>query len=446
MLDPFIIIISSLRGFLSFWWIWLPILLFLLVKDLWLRTSRQRFVQAMEWVLLEIKPPREIKRDPRAMEHIFAGLHGFHRTIILKERLLLGHVQEWFSFEIAGLGGETHFFVRTLEKFRNQVEAQIYAQYPEAEIFEVDDYTQFAPADIPNKDYDLWGTEMILAKDDAYPIRTYPAFREGTMLLEEMVDPLASLAEVMSKLRRGEQIWIQTLIRPIIEPRWEAKATGVKNKLIGRKEEIKRGRLGGEIAGFTEAAKDIIAGSAGEKKDEKPPKPALITLLSQMEKDIITAIEHKVAKVYFETLIRFVYLGQKEVFNKANVSAIVGCYKQFNSQTLNSLKPNSKVATRINYKILLKGPREFFRKRRIFSAYKKRFFPLHSPVMKHFHPFFFERLPILNRFFVKNYRSFIFNIEELASVYHLPMEIVKAPMLPRVEAKKSEPPMGLPVG
>ncbi|OGZ35378.1 MAG: hypothetical protein A3A94_00715 [Candidatus Portnoybacteria bacterium RIFCSPLOWO2_01_FULL_43_11] len=450
MLESLEIIISFLRIFLSFWWIWLPTLLFLLVKDLWLRTTRLKFIQAMKWVLLEIKPPREMKRDPRTMEQVFAGLHGFHRTIILKERLFLGHVQEWFSFEIAGLGGETHFFVRTLEQFRNQIEALIYAQYPEAEIFEIDDYTQFVPFDIPNKDYDLWATELILAKDDAYPIKTYPSFREGTVLLEEMIDPIASLAEVMSKLRKGEQIWVQTLVRPITEPKWEAKSEKIKNQLIGRKEERKQGVIGGEISGFSEASREkfgqLITGKLSEaKKDEKPPKPALITLLSQVEKDTITAIEHKAAKVYFETVIRFIYLGQKEVFNKANVSAFFGCFKQFNSKTLNSFKPNPKVTTRINYEILLKRPREFFRKKKIFSAYKRRYIPLHSPVMKHLKPLFFERLPILNRFFIKNYRSFVLNIEELATIYHLPMEIVKAPMLSRIEAKKGEPPMGLPV-
>jgi len=445
------IIIKSLGGFLfSLWWLWLPFFLFVLLQDLWLKYSREKFVQNMKWILLEVRPPKEMKRDPRTMEYVFAGLHGFHHTINFKERNFLGNVQEWFSFEIVSLGGEIHFYVRTLEKFRNQVEAQIYAQHPQAEIFEADDYTQFVPQDIPNKDYDLWGTDMILTKDDAYPIRTYPVFRKDTLVLEEAIDPIASLAEVLSKLQSGEQVWVQTLCKPIIEEKWEKKAEMVKNKLIGRKIERKPSLIEEEIVGLAQASKDkteqFFTGKyPEEKKDEKKPTPAFITLLSQSEKDVVTAVEQKKAKIYYETVIRFLYLGRKEVFDKNYASAIVGNYKQFSTQDINGIKPNSKTMTRIAYKIQLKESREFYRKKKILAQYKKRYFPIYSPIMAHFQPFLYERLPILNRFFLKT-KPFVFNIEELASVYHYPGEMVKAPTLPRVEAKKSEPPMGLPVG
>ena len=404
----------------------------------------------MKWVLLEVRPPREIERDPRAMEQIFTGLHGFHRRPIFKERFFLGEVQEWFSFEIVGLGGEVHFYIRALEKFRNQVEAQIYAQYPQAEIFEVDDYTRFVPADIPNKDYDLWGADMILAKDDAYPILTYPVFRKETLALEEMVDPIASLTEVLSRLQEGEQIWIQTLFRPILEKKWEEKVRAIKDKLIGRKKEKKPGLIEGEIVGLAKASREkveqLFTGQWSEEKvEEKKPTPALITLLSQAEKDVITAIERKAAKVAYETVIRFVYLGKREVFNKANASAVFGCYKQFNAQDINSFKPGPRTITRVSYQIQLKTFRELYRKRKIFAYYKKRHLPNYSFAIPRYKPFFFERLPILNRFFLK-VQPFVLNAEELATVYHYPGIVVKTPRLSRVEVKKAEPPAGLPVG
>jgi len=58
---------------------------------------------------------------------------------------------------------------------------------------------------------------------------------------------------------------------------------------------------------------------------------------------------------------------------------------------------------------------------------------------------FLDRLPILNWFLSKS-RPFTFSIEELATVYHFPAEPVKAPLIPKVEARKAEPPIGLPVG
>jgi len=44
----------------------------------------------------------------------------------------------------------------------------------------------------------------------------------------------------------------------------------------------------------------------------------------------------------------------------------------------------------------------------------------------------------------KPLKEFVLNIEELATIYHFPDVGVRAPLLPRVEAKKGEPPVGLP--
>lgn len=446
MLDSLKIIISSLGGFLlSGWWVWLPVMLFLIVKDCWLKNVRQKFIQKMDWVLLEIRPPREIKKTPRAMEQIFAGLHGFQRKPNLKERNFLGQVQEWFSFEMISQGGETHFFVRTIAPYRNQVEAQIYAQYPQAEITEIDDYTQLVPRDIPNKDYDLWGTELILIQEDAYPIRTFPIFEKEFVLEEQRIDPIASLAEVLSKLQEGEQIWIQTLIRPV-DDKWKESGEKIKNKLIGRKIEKKPGLIVQEITGLAKAGQETVFGPAAEKKEAKPLVPLVpIALLSPAERDVVTAIENKIAKIGYETVIRFVYFAPAAIFNKANASAVIGCYKQFNTQNLNGFKPNKKVTTKIDYKIQLKGPREFYRKRKILADYKKRALPLQSQVISYLKPLLFERLPILSHFFIKS-KVCVLNIEELATIYHYPGLMVEAPMLPSIEAKKGEPPSGLPVG
>jgi hypothetical protein len=41
--------------------------------------------------------------------------------------------------------------------------------------------------------------------------------------------------------------------------------------------------------------------------------------------------------------------------------------------------------------------------------------------------------------------SFTLNVEELASVWHFPQNLVKAPMIRKVESKKVEPPFQLPL-
>jgi len=446
----FLTALYYLGGFLlSLWWIYLLLILLFLVRGLWLKKARQKFINNIDWVLLEIKPPAEIQKTPRAMEQFFAGLHGCQRTPNWKEGNIGGEVQEWFSLEIISHSGVINFFIRTPAMYRNLIESQIYAQYPEAEINQVDDYVQLVSSDIPSQDYDLWGTELVLYREDAYPIRTYPDFEKDIAMEEQRIDPVASLLEVMSKLNEGEQIWIQTLVRPVAD-NWKKIGEELRDKLIGRAMGKKQGELKKEAVAWKDAGKEVanrlIIGEASEgKKEEKSFVPNPIDYMTKVEKDVVTAIEENISKIGFETIIRFIYSGQTAVFDKSNVSAVIGCYKQFNTQHLNGFMPNSRTKTKVDYKIQLKRPREIYRKKKILAAYKKRDFVQHSKVIKYLKPFFFERLPILNWFFIRS-QPFVFNIEELATIYHYPGLMVKAPLVPKVEAGKREPPIRLPVG
>ncbi len=436
-------------GFLlSLWWIYVPLILFFLAKGLWIKSARQKFVQGINWTLLEVKPPAEIKKTPRAMEQFFAGLHGAQRTPNWKERNIKGELQEWFSLELVSQGGQIHFLIRTPEMYRDLVEAQVYAQYPEAEISQVDDYIHSVPSDIPNSDYDLWGTELVLTKEDAYPIRSYTAFERDILLEEQRIDPLASLLEVMSKIKDGEQIWIQTLIRPVLSD-WKKDCEKLRDSILDRAIKRAPGEFRKEATAWRDEGRNqlyfLLAGPGPAEGAAEERKVNPLDWMTQSERDILKALEENIAKIAFETVIRFIYLARTDVFAKPNVSAVIGCYKQFNTENLNGFKPNGKITTKVNYKIQLKKPRESYRKKKVLAAYRKRDFVRYSTVIKYLKLFFFERLPILNWFFIRS-QPFVFNIEELATIYHYPGEMVKAPLIPKVEAKKGEPPISLPVG
>ncbi len=446
----FLISLYYLGGFLlSLWWIYVPLILAFLVKGLWLKYIRQKFIQKMDWILLEVIPPRDIQKTPRAIEQFFAGLHGIRSGPNWWDRNILGITSDWFSLEIISQSGEIHFFIRTVSKWRNLIEANIYAQYPESEINQTADYIQSVPSDIPNKDYDLYGTELILAKEDAYPIRTYPDFEKDIAMDEQRIDPIASLLEVMGKLQEGEQVWIQTLIRPVKDD-WRKTGEELRNKLIGRAIEKKQGEIKKEAVAWKNDSKEVvhrlIAGESSElKKEVKTFEPNPMDYMSKVEKDIVTAIEENISKIGFETIIRFVYLAPRDIFRGGVIKySIVGCYEQLNTQHLNSFKRNGKIDPGVNYRIQLRGSRNLYRKKKIFAYYKKRNFPQYSTAIEYLKPFFFERLPILNWFFIRS-QPFVFNIEELATVYHYPTLMVKAPLVPKVESGKREPPIGLPV-
>lgn len=445
--------IYSIGGFLlSLWWIYIPLILFLFAKDLWLKYTRNKFSDSLEWILLELIPPREIQKTPKAMEQFFCGLHGVQHGFNLKDKYIDGILPDCFSLEIISQGGEIHFLIRTLAKHRDLVEANIYAQYPEAEISLVDDYVNKAPQDIPNEEYDLWGSELMLTKEDAYPIRTYVTFEKDVNVEEQRVDPIASLLEVLSKMQSGEQVWIQILIRPVDDV-WKKQGEKLRDKLVGRQKEKSESILIQEIKGLGQAAKSVgeemvtgkLSMSAGADSDKAKNETPFTWSKTKAEQEAIHALEQNISKLGYEVIIRYLYFAPKDIYRGSEVKNwVFGAYKLFNTQDLNGFKQNSKVKPGVDYRIQAKRTRDLYRKQRVLADYKKREFTQQSVAVKWLSPLLFERLPILNWFLIRS-KPFVFNVEELATIYHFPIMGVKAPLVPKVEARKGEPPMGLPV-
>jgi hypothetical protein len=45
----------------------------------------------------------------------------------------------WFQFEVVAIGGVIRFYILTQAEYKNFIEAQFYAHYPDIEIREVED-------------------------------------------------------------------------------------------------------------------------------------------------------------------------------------------------------------------------------------------------------------------------------------------------------------------
>src|SRR3989338_175768 len=58
------------------WWILAPIILFYLLKELWLWYIRTLYILNLNWILLEIRIPKDVFKTPKAMEQVMSGLHG----------------------------------------------------------------------------------------------------------------------------------------------------------------------------------------------------------------------------------------------------------------------------------------------------------------------------------------------------------------------------------
>lgn len=415
------IILQFLINFVNYSWLWLLLFLYIIFEQLWL-FSIQASYKNFESVLLEIKIPRQIEKTPKAMEQVFLNLYGLRNSADdFLEKYVDGEVTIWWSLELASYGGEIHFYIRTPKKHKKMTEAALYAQYPDLEIVEVSDYINGLPAttsELYQKNYQMFGSEIVLRKEDFLPIRTYEEFKTPPAEAEAM-DPISALIEVLSKIDRKENVYFQILIRPAGSS-WTKEADPMLKKL-----------------------------KAGTKQDEtiKNAKGETITMSrnlppSPRERDILEAIERSISKPGFYTLIRFLYIAPKSIYN-VNFArrGIIGALNQYSSQDLNSFRGNSKIETRsrwIYFPHLFVKKRVEAKKQRILENYRKRKLPeeLWMGKLMLAHPFNFNFAS----------KTFILNIEELATIFHPPMKaVLTGPHIKLNESKKMAPPAGLPI-
>lgn len=390
----------------------------------WLPSRRAKYLQATKFILLAIDIPKKNEQSPKAVEQVFATLAGTLSGPNLYEKYWLGNHQLSFSLELVSLEGYIQYIVHTPEKYRDVVEAAFFAQYPDAEIMKIPDYTATFPNDFPNDTYELWGTDLKLGNKNPYPIRTYPKFEHN--LSQEIKDPIASLLEVMSHLRRGEFACLQWIITPINDS-WKLECEKEVKKIIGEKQSEKKDLgyyltypflsfmkfLGDTFVVNTEGTADF----QGKKEDALNK----FLYLTDGQREILKGIEEKMSKIGFLTKGRFIYLSRREIFDKnRGVASIMGALNQFNTLNMNFFTKVKTTTTSANYFRVEK--RLAKKQARIMKAYKKRIGDL--------------------RF---GNKPFILNIEELATIYHFPNLSVKAPLVKKVESKRSEPPVTLPV-
>ncbi len=411
---------------------WLPIAITFVwgVAQVWLRYIKLAYGASEKAILLAIDLPRGNAQTPMAVENIFAYLAGAHSTKDLYEKWWLGEWQLYFSFEIVSINGYIQFLIWTPEKYRHLVEAAVYSQYPDAEITEVNDYTHGLPTKFPDEEYDIFGSEYVLVKHPVYPIKTYKHFEHQLGEPEtQYKDPMAALMDLMGSMKKGEQLWYQILAIPIGHE-WAEQGDNEVKKIIGEKTKsndlIDRmiESLLAAIESFSETIYRLWGDIETAKKDEKEPQFRMMNLKPKQKKQV-EEIQEKVNKIGFGVKIRYVYVARKEMMNKNKVAyGFTGYMKQFNYNDLNSYKPDTGdggTITKVQYEKIFGKYRVNLRKNKLMTAYR-----LRSDAR--------GRLPG------------ILNTEELASIWHFPVEAsVRAPLVQKAPGRKAEPPTGLPI-
>ena len=394
--------VFSLKMYAQLSVFWLPYLLLFVFWDQWVHYVWSLFLTKQKYCVLEVRLPQEINKSPLAMELFLATLYQSGRETTFIDRLWLGKVRLHFSLEIASFEGDVRFFIWTPSLVKQTLEARIYAQYPEVEVHEVPDYTRRVRYD--EKKMDLWGVEYRFVAPNPYPIKTYVDFGLDRDPKEEhKVDPVSHLLEFFGALRQGEYMWVQFIIRS----HTPNQRLGFKFTKDNYKEDLKH-----EIEG-------ILATVPGAEEGR-----ATYHQLSERDKRRLEAMQTKASKQLFDVGIRAIYFAKKENYDSRNTSpGLHPLFRHLQTSDLNPLANTRGMGTFDYFWQDLFGIRKPAMRRRLF---------------KHFQDRSYFWVPYANI-------PVVLNSEELATLYHFPGEVVKAPTLERIPSRKAGAPANLPI-
>lgn len=400
----------------------------------WIHYIQQDFISGMEFVVLEIVPPREVLRSPKAMELFITNALYHQSGKGGREEYWQGAVHFWFSLEIASIDGQVHFFVRTPSRSRNIIETQMYAQYPQAQVKLVEDYTLAVDEITPTSKWMGWGCEFKLAKPEGFPIKTYIDFGLDKDPKEEFkVDPISPVIEFLGSLGKGEQAWVQIVMTPSHpDSTWHKGYDWVAESRVQLKKALK------EYSRIHKQADD-----SGFVTEIRTPD-----FLS----DMVKRTSAKTTKLGFETGIRVMYVAKKETYTVNRRKDIRLIFRQYANPDSNQfVRYNSTQGDALGSSILgLSQEQVMTLANRMLLEYQERAGFFYHPLR---HEFFNEhKFPFLIKLLIKPFwlpyvhsEAFVLNTEELATIWHFPGQILKVPTLERIESKEAAPPTNLPM-
>ncbi len=386
----------------------------------WYEYMRHKLILKTDWALLEIILPKETFKSPQAMEVVLAAFNQSYGGNWWT-RLTKGEYTTWFSLEMVSTEGRVHFYIRTLRLFKHLLESRLYAQYPDVEVREAEDYMRRVPYGI-DPDWQLWGNQLKLAKEDAYPIRTYIDFGLDKVGDDEVMktDPISPIIEVLGSLGPKEYMGIQILVQ----------SSGKRYHVHHHWYEFWKNGL----RDWKEEGKDLIKKLSKQDEMHKAGKDSFAVpgmfKLTPGETDVIKAVERSLSKLGFDVGIRTFYAAPKALYQLSHQLALSNSFGQFSTLNLNAFKTDFYTGVESVVKEWLGiAKKETDKIRRgIYDSYRLRhyFYPPYPWPHKHWHPF-------------------ILNTEELATIFHFPGSVTTTGGLPRIESKKGEAPPNLPI-
>lgn len=394
----------------AFWTspVWLPYLLFGVMRYWWFEYINLYFDLQQGRTTLELQFPQEMLKSPVAMEIVLTYLYQAANPDNLVETYWDGKRPPRFGLEICSFEGKVRFFISTpVKKVKNMWEAQLYAHFPGIVITELEhDYTGMIPWDTSR--YSYFSLRFGLKRPDILPIKTYIDYGLDKDPKEEYkIDPLASLIEFLSYMKKGEYLWVQLRI---YAHREEIFKTGSMHPHADWVPDIKA-----KINELLQRDKD----GKGAFETESSPR------VSPGERELVAALERNASKFAFNAGLRVMYIAENASYNPSErISAIISMWRPFEDKSRNGIGMKWRTDFDWNWWQDPTGRRRLSNKKKEFREYKLRYFNKKD----------------------RGDKPFVLSTEEIATLFHPVGEAVRTPTLERIPSSRSEPPANLPRG
>lgn len=324
------------------------------------------------------------KGEIGAMEQMLTAFSSIRDTRSFFRKLLYGSPS--ISLEIANSAKseEIVFFIAVPRKFRENIEKQIHSFFPYASLEKTTDFNIFSPGSKTE------ASVIKLKNQFALPIRTYE---------NQEMDPLNAIANALSKLDTiSEGAAIQLVLRPA-GTAWRSEGRRIAHEMQQGKRlrDVNRSfmtKIGSELGSAALAVIQPV------KKDDPISGDKKTVQLTPEEQELVKGIEKKASKTGFETNIRLVASAATSERAQEILAHLENAFAQYENADINCFQVKRK-----------------------------------------------DKKVIAFDFIFRNFKSeekMILGVEEISSIFHIPISTTEAPKIKWLKANAAPPPVGIP--
>ena len=324
------------------------------------------------------------KGEIGAMEQMLTAFSSIRDTRSFFRKIIYGSPA--ISLEIANSAKseEIVFFIAVPRKFRENIEKQIHSFFPYASLEKTTDFNIFAPGSVTE------ASIIKLKNKFALPIRTYE---------NQEMDPLNAIANAISKLETvSEGAAIQLVLRPA-GTAWRAKGKRIAHLMQQGKRlhEVDKSIMGHIFDGLGALLSGLLSGG---KKDENALDKNKTVQLTPEEQELVKSIEKKASKTGFETNIRLVASAATSARAQEILSHLENAFSQYENADVNCFQVKRGNKKEIAYDFIFRN--------------------------------------------FKSEEKIILGVEEISSIFHIPISTTEAPKIKWLKSNASAPPIGIP--